>query len=217
MKLFESKQVFSTPKRECLLERIIHVSTKLHDSVFDFFVGSGTTAAVADKMGRQYIGVEQMDYIETILVARLQKVIGKEVRKRGTLFEELEYVAGGGICKAVKRRGDEDFICCELMKYNQAFRKRIQAAKSSVGPLQIWHDKAEGSFLQWYVNPKMPEEAARDFEAISREENGLKKQKRLLAELLDKNQLYINLSEIDDAQFKISDEDKESNQKFYGE
>jgi len=63
----------------------------------------------------------------------------------------------------------------------------------------------------------MPEEAARDFEAISREANGLKKQKRLLAELLDKNQLYINLSEIDDAQFKISDEDKESNQKFYGE
>ena len=52
MKLFESKQVFSTPKPECLLERIIHISTKLNDSVLDFFVGSGTTAAVAYKMGR---------------------------------------------------------------------------------------------------------------------------------------------------------------------
>ena len=112
MKLFESKQVFSTPKPECLLERIIHISTKLNDSVLDFFVGSGTTAAVADKMSRQYIGVEQMDYIEAIPVVRLLNALGKKVCKKGTLFEELES-ATSGISKVVKRRGGGDFICCD--------------------------------------------------------------------------------------------------------
>jgi len=63
----------------------------------------------------------------------------------------------------------------------------------------------------------MPEEAVKDFEAIGKEENGVEKQKRLLAELLDKNQLYVNLSEIDDAQFKVRKEDKALNKAFYGE
>jgi adenine-specific DNA-methyltransferase len=69
----------------------------------------------------------------------------------------------------------------------------------------------------WYVNPAMPDEAVRDFEELGKGENGLEKQKRLLAELLDKNQLYVNLSEIDDAQFGVSGEDKELHRKFYGE
>jgi len=60
-------------------------------------------------------------------------------------------------------------------------------------------------------------EAVKNFEALVREENSLEKQKRLLAELLDKNQLYVNLSEIDDAQFKVSEEDKALNKSFYGE
>jgi len=76
---------------------------------------------------------------------------------------------------------------------------------------------AKGSFLNWYVNPQVPEDAVKDFEAIGQEEDGLKKQKRLLAELLDKNQLYVNLSEIDDPRFKVSDEDKALNKAFYGE
>jgi adenine-specific DNA-methyltransferase len=83
---------------------------------------------------------------------------------------------------------------------------------------------AEGSFLNWYVNPEMPKEAIRDFEELGKGENGssggsgqgIEKQKRLLAELLDKNQLYVNLSEIDDAMFNVSEKDKELNRAFYG-
>ena len=93
----------------------------------------------------------------------------------------------------------------------------FKAAKSSKELLKIWREMAEGSFLNWYVNPAMPEEAVKDFEALGKESNGLEKQKRLLAELLDKNQLYVNLSEIDDAQFKVSKEDKALNRAFYGE
>jgi adenine-specific DNA-methyltransferase len=95
--------------------------------------------------------------------------------------------------------------------------ERIQATKANKELLKIWQEMAEGSFLNWYVNPEMPEEAVKDFEAIGKEENGLEKQKRLLAELLDKNELYVNLSEMDDKQFKVSKEDKALNKAFYGE
>jgi len=193
---------FGTPKPERLLQRIIHIGSTEGDIVLDFSLGSGTTAAVAHKMGRQYIGIEQMDYIETIPVERLKKVIAGEQ---------------GGVSKAVNWLGGGDFIYCELMKYNEAFMDRIQAAQSSAELLQIWRGMAEGSFLNWYVNPSMPEEAVNDFIALGNEPNGLEKQKHLLAELLDKNQLYVNLSEMDDARFSVSEEDKALNRKFYGE
>ncbi|MFH1930916.1 MAG: hypothetical protein ABIN18_04915, partial [Pseudomonadota bacterium] len=61
------------------------------------------------------------------------------------------------------------------------------------------------------------EEAVNDFIEIGRTENGLEKQKKLLAELLNKNQLYVNLSEIDDEDFNVSEEDKKLNQSFCGE
>ena len=76
---------------------------------------------------------------------------------------------------------------------------------------------AENSFLNWYVNPEMPEEAVNDFIEIGESENGLEKQKKLLAELLNKNQLYVNLSEIDDEDFGVSEEDKNLNRLFYGD
>jgi adenine-specific DNA-methyltransferase len=70
-------KIFVYPKPEGLIKRIIEMSTEVGDIVLDYHLGSGTTAAVAHKMGRQYIGIEQMDYIETIAVERLKKVIGK--------------------------------------------------------------------------------------------------------------------------------------------
>ena len=64
---------FSFPKPEKLIKRIIELTTKPNDIVLDFHLGSGTTAAVAHKMNRQYIGIEQMDYIETLAVERFKK------------------------------------------------------------------------------------------------------------------------------------------------
>ncbi len=68
------KNVFAFPKPEALLKRIIEISTKENDIILDFHLGSGTTSAVAHKMGRQYIGIEQMDYIENVTIERLKKV-----------------------------------------------------------------------------------------------------------------------------------------------
>ena len=142
-----------------------------------------------------------MEYGDSIPVERLKKVIKGEQ---------------GGISESVNWQGGGDFIYCEMMKYNEAFMERIQAAKNSKELLKIWQEMAEGSFLNWYVNSEMPEEAVKDFEALGKEENGFEKQKHLLASLLDKNQLYVNYSEMDDALFKVSKEDKELNRKFYG-
>ena len=98
------------------------------------------------------------------------------------------------------------------MPYNAAFVERIQKAQSTEELVQIWREMAKESFLNWYVNAEKPEEAISDFVAI----DNLEKQKSLLVELLDKNQLYVNLSEIEDEDFCVSDADKELNCAFYG-
>jgi len=210
------EKVFAYPKNERLIERIIEYTTEEGDIVLDFHVGSGTTAAVAHKMNRHWIAIEQMDYVETITMKRLKKVVGKKVKAEGKLIEEIDYDTGG-ISKSVNYQGGGDFIYCELMPYNQAFIDIIQAAQSSEALVGLWHDIAENSFLNWYVNPEIPEDAVKDFIEIGKNENGLEKQKKLLAELLDKNQLYVNLSEIDDEDFGVSEEDKTLNQAFYGD
>ena len=166
-----------------------------NDIVLDFFGGSGTTAHAVmklndeDKGNRQFILCEQMDYTGDVTVKRARKVTTRQ---------------------------NCDFIYCELMQYNEAFMDKIQAAKTSRELEKLWKDIAENSFLNWYVNPEMPEEAVTDFMEIGKSENGLDKQKKLLAELLNKNQLYVNLSEIDDADFKVSAADKKLNRLFYG-
>ncbi|HQK09856.1 MAG TPA: DNA methyltransferase [Rectinema sp.] len=198
----KEKVNFDTQKTEALLERIINSSTQKGDLVLDFFSGSGTTSVVAHKLKRHWIVVEQLEGQIDILFNRIVNVIKGDQ---------------SGISKSVNWKGGGDFIYCELMKYNEAFMDRIQAAKSSEELLEIWKAMAENSFLNWYINPKMPEEAVKDFEAIGKEPNGLEKQKKLLAELLDKNQLYVNLSEIDDTQFKVGEKERELNRKFFGE
>src|SRR5690625_4047277 len=78
IKSLELDELFDTPKPEKLLQLIIESCTKKGDLVLDFFMGSGTTQAVAHKLERQYIGIEQMEYINTVSVPRLQKVVQGE-------------------------------------------------------------------------------------------------------------------------------------------
>ena len=214
VELFGEK-VFAYPKNERLIERIIEYTTEEGDIVLDFHVGSGTTTAVAHKMNRQWIAVEQMDYVETITMERLKKVVGKKVKVEGKLIEEIDYDTGG-ISKSVNYQGGGDFIYCELMPYNQAFMDKIQSAQSPEALVVLWHDIAENSFLNWYVNPERPEDAVANFIEVGQTENGLDKQKKCLAKLLDKNQLYVNFSEIEDEDFGVSEEDKALNRVFYG-
>jgi adenine-specific DNA-methyltransferase len=184
-------------KPERLIQRLIEIATdNVDDIVLDFFLGSGTTAAVAHKMGRQYIGIEQLDYGKNSEVVRLQNVINGDQT---------------GISKYVDWQGGGSFIYCELMQWNEVFVQRIQEAKEKSTLIQIWNDLQDNAFLSYDVNISEINENIEVFEDLSIDE-----QKRFLFEVLDKNALYVNLSEMDDVDYEVSDEDKRLNRLFYG-
>jgi adenine-specific DNA-methyltransferase len=186
---------FATPKPEKLLERIIHIGTVENDIVLDFFAGSGTTAAVAMKMNRQFITTEQMDYIENVTCTRLKKVVEGEQ---------------GGVSELYDWQGGGSFVYLELKKYNQTFIEQIQEAKDTKALLQIWEQMKAKSFLNYNVDIKKQDEHLEDFKTLS-----LAEQKEHLCELLDKNQLYVNLSSLNDADFACTEEEKKVTKDFY--
>lgn len=192
--LFEDS-VFAFPKPEELLKRIIQISTNENDLVLDFFMGSATTQAVAHKMNRQYIGIEQMDYIETVSVERLKKVINGEQ---------------GGISKDVNWQGGGSFVYAELKNDAQDFKESILKATTTEELLELFNKAKTSSFLSYRVDPKKLKEA--DFKELS-----LAEQKQVLSELIDNNNLYVNYSDIEDSSFAISPQEKALNRAFYGE
>lgn len=92
--IFDDREAFSTPKPEQLLEKIIHIASNPGDLVLDSFAGSGTTGAVAHKMGRRWIMVELGEHAKTHVVPRLQKVI--DGTDKGGVTETAEWKGGGG-------------------------------------------------------------------------------------------------------------------------
>jgi len=183
-------------KPEKLIKQIIDISTEEEDIILDFFLGSGTTCAVAHKMKRQYIGIEQLDYGENNSSKRIRRVVEGDQ---------------SGISKAVNWKGGGEFIYCELLKFNEEAIDKIHDAKDTKVLLKIWGEMCDKYFLNYDVEIKKFNDNKKDFEKMT-----LKKQKETLVEMLNKNQLYVNLSEIKDSQFKVSKEDRELNKKFYG-
>jgi adenine-specific DNA-methyltransferase len=183
-------------KPEELLRIVLDLVTQKGDIVLDFFMGTGTTCAVAHKMGRQYIGVEQLDYGKNSAVVRLKNVINGDQT---------------GISKEVGWQGGGDFVYLELLKWNQNFVEKIQKAKTKAELKKLWGVMKEKAFLSYKVDIKIIDEHAKDFEELSIED-----QKRFLLECLDKNHLYVNYSEIDDEEYGVSEEDKKLNKNFYG-
>jgi len=195
-KLGFPREVFDSPKPEKLIKTLIDMVVQNEkDIILDFFLGSGTTCAVAHKMGLQYIGVEQMDYVETLTVQRMKKVI---------LGEQ------GGISKEVGWRGGGDFVYMELMKLNEVFVEKIRDAKTVEELLEIWEEMKRSSFLSYRVAPELFDDNLEEFRTLS-----LNEQKKLLLEMLDYNELYVNYSEIDDALYNVNEEDKRLNKEFY--
>ena len=192
--IFKEK-VFDYPKPEQLVKKFIDLTTDDGDIVLDYHLGSGTTAAVAHKMNRQYIGIEQMDYIETVSVKRLEKVIEGEQ---------------GGISKSVDWQGGGSFVYCELKNDAQDFKNTVLEAREPETLSQLFEQAKKSSFLSYRVDPKKLKKS--EFEKLS-----LAEQKQVLLELVDNNNLYVNYSEIDDSDYGISLEEKKLNREFYGE
>ncbi|MGL2573102.1 DNA methyltransferase [Helicobacter pylori] len=185
--------LFSTPKPEALISRILEISTQENDLVLDFFAGSGTTCAVAHKMKRRYIGIEQMDYIETITKERLKKVIEGEQ---------------GGISKKCDFKGGGSFVYAELKEVNLEIKKQILNAKSKSECLKIFNALNE-RFLK-RADCKIDEIDSEEFQNLD-----LNEQKRKCCDLLDSNEDYLNLGDIDEDAWGIDKITKKYNEIFY--
>jgi adenine-specific DNA-methyltransferase len=184
-------------KPELLVKHIIDLATKEGDIILDFFLGVGTTCAVAHKMNRQYIGIEQLDYNENDTITRLKNVINNDQT---------------GISKIINWKGGGDFIYCELMKFNEKAIEIINNVQDTHELLKIWGEMCEKYFLDYNVEVKKFNDNVEEFKELQ-----IGDQKKVLIEMLNKNQLYVNLSEINDLDFKVSKEDKELNKKFYSD
>ncbi|EPI4480991.1 TPA: site-specific DNA-methyltransferase, partial [Neisseria gonorrhoeae] len=186
-------------KPESLIETIIKLATNENDIVLDYHLGSGTTAAVAHKMNRQYIGIEQMDYIETLAVERMKKVIDGEQ---------------GGISKAVNWQGGGEFVYAELSPFNETAKQQILACENSDGIKTLFEGLCERHFLKYNVSVN---EFSQIIEEPEFQSLALDEQKQMMLEMLDLNQMYISLSEMDDEQFAgcLNDDDKALSRAFY--
>ena len=190
-----NRDAFSYAKPEKLIKHILEITTEENDLILDFFLGSGTTAAVAHKMNRQYIGIEQMDYIENVTIERMRKVISGEQ---------------GGISKNVNWNGGGNFVYFELKNDALDFRNNVINAISSIELIKLLNLAKKSSFLSYRIDSKKLKE--KEFLELSFSE-----QKQLLLEIVDNNNLYVNYTDIDDEKYKVSEEDKKLNREFYGE
>lgn len=190
------KRVFEFPKPELLIKNLISLSTNKNDIVLDFFMGSGTTQAVAMKMGRRFIGIEQMDYINTVSVPRLQKVIGGEQ---------------GGISENVNWQGGGSFVYAELMEKNQGYLSDVLGTQSINELNEVYARMKANVDFDFRV----------DLDTFENEKSKLsfEDQRDMLVKIIDKNQLYYNEANINDQNVRdiLSDEDYQFNKSFYGE
>ena len=186
---------FDYAKPENLIKIIMEAVTNEGDLVMDFFSGSGTTVAVAHKLGRKYIGCEQIDHQIELTVNRLNGVICGEQ---------------GGVSKSIGWQGGGSFVYCELSKANGKFADEIENAETTGQLMDIWNRMKATDYLNYKVDVKEVDANVADFEGLN-----LDNQKRFLIECLDKNLLYVPLSDIDSNEYGVTDEDKRLTREFY--
>lgn len=186
---------FDYAKPENLIKIIMEAVTNEGDLVMDFFSGSGTTVAVAHKLGRKYIGCEQIDHQIELTVNRLNEVICGEQ---------------GGVSKSIGWQGGGSFVYCELSKANGKFADEIEKAETNGQLMDIWNRMKATDYLNYKVDVKKVDANVTDFDSLS-----LDDQKRFLIECLDKNLLYVPLSDIDSNEYGVTDEDKRLTREFY--
>lgn len=188
---------FNNPKNESLLELILEFATNESDIVLDYHLGSGTTAAVAHKMNRQYIGIEQMDYIESVTVERLKKVIDGEQ---------------GGISKAQNWQGGGSFVYLEVAKKNEKALEQISACKSLEELTALFDELCSKYFLHYNVRVK---EFRKEIERERFKQLSLKQQKEMFSRMLDLNQLYVNADDRHDKNTGLTKDDIAITEDFY--
>ena len=172
-------------KPEELLKLLIETFSNENDIILDSFVGSGTTCAVANNLKRKFIGVEQMDYINSITKQR--------------------------IINELKNSNNGSFVYCELKELNQKYIDRIMIADDDK-LIELYPQITESEFISYKADINKLKEGIEDFKQLKTEEK-----RHFLIEILDKNLLYVNYSDIEDEDFCISEDEKAFTKSFYGD
>ena len=188
---------FVGQKPEALIERILSIGTSESDIVLDYHLGSGTTAAVAHKMNRQYIGIEQLDYDENDSVVRLQNVINGDQT---------------GISKSVNWQGGGSFVYLELAKKNVKALEQFSACKSLEELTALFDELCSKYFLHYNVRVK---EFRKEIESERFKQLNLKQQKEMFSRMLDLNQLYVNADDRHDKNTGLTEDDIAITEDFY--
>lgn len=182
-------------KPEKLLGRIMELCTNEGDLVLDFFAGSGTTGGAALKMGRQFILVDQMDYTETTTRQRLINTINGDSH---------------GISKTYNWQGGGSFVYCKLAELNEKFVTQIENCETCEECVAVLENILETGYVNDNADFREINKSIDEFRSLSLDE-----QKELMCKLVDKNMLYVNLSDIEDSEYAISENDKAFNRSFY--
>jgi adenine-specific DNA-methyltransferase len=190
LKKMMGEDVFKNPKNVNLLKRIVELSTTANDIILDYHAGSGTTAHAVMQLNQEDGGQRQFILCEQM--------------------DYVENVTSKRVQRVIEQNGNGSFVYLELKKYNQVFIEQIASASSATQLLEIWEQMKAKSFLNYNIDIKKQDEHLEEFKALS-----LAEQKQHLCELLDKNQLYVNLSSLNDADFACTEEEKRLNQDFY--
>ena len=196
----EGAVVFKNGKKpELFLNKLFEIANlERGNIILDFHIGSGSSSAVAHKLGFQYIGIEQMENQMNLSKTRLQNVIKGD---------------STGISKSVNWQGGGSFVYLELAKNNQNAIEKIQYCKSYEELTSFFNDMCEKYFLHYNVKVKQFRNE------ISKEENfkklGLNQQKQLFIKMLDLNQLYVNVSDMEDKKYNLSADDIAITKDFY--
>ncbi len=187
---FDLDGKFSYPKSLYLMKDILKILTNKDSIVIDYHAGSGTTAHAVLELNKEDGG-----------------------NRRFVLCEQMEYVetvTKERIRKVIENNSDDEFVYMELAKWNEEWVEKIEKAKTGKELAKLWDEMKDIAFLSYKVNPTMVDSDAKDFSDLS-----IADQKKFLMECLDKNQLYVNLSEIEDKEYGVSKEDIKLNKEFY--
>jgi adenine-specific DNA-methyltransferase len=191
-KLFNGEKLFSYPKSIHTVKDTLEILTRPNsdDLILDFFGGSGTTAHAVLELNKHDGGNRKFIICEQM--------------------DYIETVTSMRVQKIINNHQNGNFIYAELLEYNQYFISKIQEAKTKEDVLTIWKEMEEKAFLSFQFNKDIFNERLDAFKTAT-----LETMQQYLVEILDKNQLYVNFSEIEDETFAVSKEDKALNYSFY--
>lgn len=181
------KKVFDNPKSINLLKKIIKFTTSDNDLILDYFAGSGSTAEAVLQVNKE-----------------------ENTSRRFILCEQLDYVETVTATRIQKCLANETFVYFELAKLNESFTNQIKGSKTKAELLEIWDEIQKKAVVSWRVDSKKVEEL---IDAVSDEK--LDVLKTVVYDTLDKNQFYVPLSELHDADYSISGKDKDLTHQFF--